>query len=305
MSDMSKVLAPIGFLGLGAMGSRMARNLLRAGYPLYGFDIDPQRLAAIVADGAVAAANAAEVVRCAEVVLTSLPSSESFVQVAEESLLPNARADQIFIDLGTTTPPETHRLAAAFKAQGATLLDVPVSGWITGAEQGTLRMFVGGDEATFVDCLPILEVLGDPEYIIYCGSSGAGQVVKGVNQLASGLGAAAYLEAIAFGVRAGVDPEVINAAVGGGDGWRQHFRVVARQVVAGKGDQVGVKFRELPYYLGEAQEQGFELPLTQTLYAFCDAGERVVIDDNRPAPSFWHELLARKAISDGNDAEDA
>jgi 3-hydroxyisobutyrate dehydrogenase-like beta-hydroxyacid dehydrogenase len=109
-----------------------------------------------------------------------------------------------------------------------------------------------------------------------------------------GLGAAAYLEAIAFGVRAGVDAGVIGQAVGdaGGTGaWRDRIRDLSEQIAAGKGEEVGVKFRELPYYLREAKERGFALPLTEALFAYLDAGERVVIDDNRPAPSFWHELM--------------
>jgi hypothetical protein len=107
------------------------------------------------------------------------------------------------------------------------------------------------------------------------------------------LGAAAYLEAVAFGVRAGVDPATICAAVGGDERWRAQVAATVGQIVAGKGEGIGVKFRELPYFLREAQEQGFVLPLTLTLHTFCTTGPRVVIDDNRPAPSFWHELMER------------
>jgi hypothetical protein len=89
-----------------------------------------------------------------------------------------------------------------------------------------------------------------------------------------------------------VDAEVIAQAIGDTGRWRKDFNAVATRVAQGLGEQVGVKFRELPYFLREADEQGFKLPLTETLYAFCDAGERVVIDDNRPAPSFWRQLMA-------------
>jgi 3-hydroxyisobutyrate dehydrogenase-like beta-hydroxyacid dehydrogenase len=116
-------------------------------------------------------------------------------------------------------------------------------------------------------------------------------VVKGVNQLMMGLGDAAYLEAIAFGVRAGADIQVIRDALGSMGCWRSDLHAVATRVSQGDGPQVGVKFRELPYFLREAAESGFPLPLTETLYRFCDQGERTVIDDNRPAPSFWLELM--------------
>jgi 3-hydroxyisobutyrate dehydrogenase-like beta-hydroxyacid dehydrogenase len=216
------------------------------------------------------------------------------VEVAEAQLIPNARAGQVFIDLGTTAPPEARRLAAEFAARDATLIEAPVSGGPHGADTGTLRIFVGGDEAIATRCRPILEVLGDPARIVYCGPSGAGQVVKGVNQLAMGLGDAAYLEAIAFGVCAGVDPSAILTAVGGDEGWRGHFASIARRVADGEGVGLTVKFPELDYFLQEARDGRFGLPLTEALRAFCDAGERVTADNmGRPEPSFWHELTTR------------
>ena len=285
----------LGFIGLGAMGGRMARHLLRAGYRVVAFDLDAERLTAAVSTGAAAAGGVTQVVQQSDVVLTSLPSSESFVRVAEAAFLPHARRGQVFIDLGTVTPPETRRLAAALAASGAALVDAPVSGGPSGAEHGTLLMFAGGDREAVERCRPILEALAGGGRITYCGPSGCGQVVKGVNQLAMGLGAAAYLEAVAFGVLAGVDPAVIGAAVGGESGWRAQVARTAERIASGTGDEIGVKFRELPYFLREAHEQGFTLPLAERLYAFCDRGERVVIDDHRPAPSYFHELMKRRA----------
>jgi 3-hydroxyisobutyrate dehydrogenase-like beta-hydroxyacid dehydrogenase len=280
----------IGFLGLGEMGGPMVANLLRAGYRVHVFDLIPERVAPCRERGAVAADSVAGVTVC-PVVMASLPSSESFVKVASETLLPHARAGQIIVDLGTTTPPETRRLAAAFAERGATLLDVPVSGGPEGAKRADLYMFAGGDEAGLERVRPMLTVIGGADKLTYCGASGAGQIVKGVNQLMMGLGNAAYLEALAFGVRAGIDAAVIERAIGANGRWRADFSRTAAEVAAGGGARIGVKFRELPYYLREARESGVPLPLTEALYAFCEHGERVTIDDHRPAPSFWHELL--------------
>jgi 3-hydroxyisobutyrate dehydrogenase-like beta-hydroxyacid dehydrogenase len=289
----------IGFIGVGAMGGPMVGNLLRGGYPVVAFDLNAERLAACVSLGARPTASAGDLVSESDFVLTSLPSSDAFVQMAEESILPCVRAGQTIIDLGTTTPPKTRCLAGLFAERGAALVDAPVSGGPGGAERADLLMFAAGEPDVVARCRPILETLTRPSRITYCGPSGAGQVVKGVNQLMMGLANAAYLEALAFGVRAGVDPKVIRAAVAPPEGfpgkWRQDFRAVADQVVAGLGDEAGVKFRELPYFLREAEAMGFELPLTETLYRYCEAGERVVIDDNRAAPSFWHELMTRGA----------
>jgi len=125
----------IGLIGLGAMGSRIARNLVNAGYPVRGYDIRPEAVAALVEAGGSAAESATDVVQRSGVVLTSLVA-HVYLEIAQASLLPKARAGQVFIDHSTVPAPETRRLAIAFAGKGATALDVPVSGWITGAESG-------------------------------------------------------------------------------------------------------------------------------------------------------------------------
>ena len=99
-------LPTIGFIGLGEMGGPMAVNLLRAGYPLAGYDPDAGRLAAVVDAGGEAGADACDVVQRCDVIATSLPSSGAWVEVAERDILPNVRAGQFLIDFGTVTPPE-------------------------------------------------------------------------------------------------------------------------------------------------------------------------------------------------------
>lgn len=284
-------LPNLGFIGLGAMGGPMARNLMQAGYHVCGFDLDPGRIAACVVDGMTAASDLPDVIGHSDIVLTSLPSSQAFVTVAENEILPRLRRGQIVIDLGTTVVTAFRRLAARFAGQGVDLIDAPVSGGPGGVMSKQLYMFLGGPEAIIQQCMPVLIAIGGPERITYCGPVGCGQVVKGVNQLMMGLGNAAYLEALAFGVNAGVEAAVIRQAIGATGRWRADLSATAAQVAAGKGEQVGVKFRELPYFLQTAAESGFSLPLAEILYRFCEAGERVVIDDNRPAPSFWHELV--------------
>lgn len=284
----------LGFIGLGQMGGPMAHNLVKAGYAVRVYDLAPEKVQACVAAGATAALDAASVVPACDLVLTSLPYSHTFVSVAEEVLLPHAREGQIFVDLGTVKVAETQRLAAHFADRGAVLLDVPVSGGHGGAVAGTLRMFGGGDRTTFERLRPILAVLGDPAHIVYCGPSGMGQVVKGVNQLGMGLAAAAGLEAVAFGMLAGGDPEVMAEAiaqgVGGDSGWRKRIRETAAAVQAGRGEEIGIKFGQLAYFMEAAASMGFELPISRALHAFCQDGDLVAVEANRPSPSFWREL---------------
>ncbi len=288
----SQQLPTIGFIGLGNMGGRMAKNLHSVGYPLMGYDIDAAKCEALAATGATAGKNTTEVVKNSDVVMTSLRSSDVFCSVVEQHFIPNAREGHVFIDLGTTEIEKTRDIAMALNENGATLIDAPVSGGPHGSETGTLRIFVGGDAAVVEKCRPILEVLGEPKYVVYCGPSGAGQIVKGVNQLAMGLGAAAYMEAMAFGVCAGVDPTAIREAVGMGDGWRGEFDRIAKRIIDGGGEVLVVKYPELPYFLAAAEAAGFEIPLTEALYEFCRNENYEMFDNmNRPSRSFWRTLL--------------
>ena len=289
---MADTSCAVGLVGLGQMGSGMARCLRKAGYALTVYDLTPEKVEAVVAAGATAASSSREVVQRSEIVLTSLRSSAVFVEVAEADLLPAARAGQAFLDMGTTEACEIRRLAAAFAAQGAALLDCPVSGGPGGAEGGSLHIFVGGERGVYERCRAILEALGNPERIAWCGPSGCGQAVKGVNQLAMGLVAAAYLESIAFGVRAGADLDAIARGVGGEEGWRRQVADCARRVKEGTAEGVYVKFPELPYFLREAREQGFALPLTEALFGFLDPHPRDRRDNMlRPVVSFWEYLM--------------
>jgi len=290
---MTEQLPTIGFIGLGAMGGPMARNLLAAGYPVFGFDLDQSQLAAAQKAGAQPSESIAALLARATIIMTSLPSSQAFITVAENELLPHVQSGQTVIDFGTTAIPKTRELATEFAAKGVGFIDAPVSGGPGGVAQKQLYIFIGGEQAIVEQHMPLFITVGGPERLTYCGTVGAGQAVKGVNQLMMGLGNAAYLEAISFGVNAGVDAAVIQQALGNTGRWRADLHNTASQIVSSNGEEVGVKFRELPYFLEAAETLGFPLPLTEHLFNICDEGERVVIDDNRPAPSFWRELLAK------------
>lgn len=278
----------IGFVGLGEMGGPIAARLAQAGYTVTGYDLRADARAALVAAGGRAASSIAAVVAAADAVLTALPSAETFMAVAEQELLPRARSGQVFVELGTSVPDDVRRLAASFAARGATLLDVPLSGGKPGAEHGRLRMFAGGDRAVFERWRPLFVAIGGPDTLYYCGPAGTGSVVKGVNQLKMALHAAIHLEMLAFAVREGVDLAVVERAFPT-EGWLTLHDFPAK-IARGEGPHIGVKFRELPYFLRQAHAHGYELPMTRALHEFCDRGERLVTDDHRPAPSFWHEL---------------
>ena len=284
----------IGFIGLGSMGGHMARNLIRAGYSLTVFDLDAAKMAACV--GATLADSVATVVQTSEIVMTSVPSFEVAIKVAQD-VLNDAKAGQIFIEFSTMTPSQAIELAQAYAAKNAVRLDVPVSGGSGGAEQGTLRMFVGGDEATAKQCWSIFEVLGDAERIVYCGAAGSGQMVKIVNQTAMGLSNAIYLETIGYGVHMGIDVDVMVQGIGGNEPWRQQFDRIAKRIKDSDATHTDVKFVQLRQFAEDAAAHGYTMPLSRALFDFCEHGELVTIEEIYPAPSFWHELM-KKNISE-------
>lgn len=281
----------IGFIGLGAMGSRMAANLVKAGYRVRGFDIRAEARAAHVAAGGEPAADAAEAVRESEIVCTSLVSP-AYLEVAEAVLLPSARAGQVFIDHSTIPAPDARRLAAEFAAKGAAAIDAPVSGWWTGARDGTLRIFIGGDEKTVGECRPLFEVIGDPAETHYAGSAGMGQVMKVVQQLTVRMLDAARLEVMAFGVRGGLTLEQVMKGLkvdpASDDGYARLYRIIK----AGKADELACLFGEWEYYIEEAKASGFRMPMLEAMHRMGAAGEMVNRDEQgRRGPSVWRELM--------------
>lgn len=280
----------IGVIGLGAMGGPMAKNLIKAGYQVHIYDIDPQKVQAIP-DGKVAE-NIESLVADSDIVMTSVPSFEVAVEVGR-GLLAYAREGQTFIELSTITPSQAIELAEAYAERGATRLDVPVSGGAYGSERGILRMFVGGEQNTAKQCWPIFEVLGDPDHIVYCGPAGSGQIVKIVNQMSMGLKNAIFLETIGYGVKMGVDVDVLVQGIGGDDPWRQEFERMAAHIKNDDPTHTDVKYVQLQQFSDEAAKSGYQMPLTRALFDFCKDGEHVTREEIYSAPSFWHELMKK------------
>jgi 3-hydroxyisobutyrate dehydrogenase/2-hydroxy-3-oxopropionate reductase len=165
----------------------------------------------LAAKGARAASSAAQVAERADVVLTALPTPDSVEQVYDD-MGRAARAGQIYADHSTVSVELSRRCADLLRARGAAFLDAPVSGGPAGAKAGTLTVMVGGEQAAFDRVLPVFRAFG--KNIRLCGPSGAGQVVKLVNQLLVGVHTAAIAEAAVFGAKLGADPQVVLEMIG-------------------------------------------------------------------------------------------
>lgn len=282
----------LGLIGAGTMGSGMAQNLLKAGFVLSVYDLNPDAVKALTKLGATAGQSTSDVIHQSEITLTSLPTSGTFVKVAEE-IMPHLTAGKILIDTGTTEVPETKRLAQQIRKQGADLVDAPVSGGGGGAEKGTLAVMVGGADATVQKCMPIFNAIGDN--IGHLGDVGAGQLGKAVNQIAMGVGLAAFAEAMFLGVQAGLDPQKLWDTLSTAGAAKTSFHGAANQVIQDRIEKQDFKLRELPYFIAQAKDQNINLPLTEALLNFSSQGENRTTDPlGLPTPSFWYELMNRK-----------
>ncbi len=204
-------MTAVGFVGLGKMGRPMVERLLAAGFRVHVYNRSRPPIDALTAAGAQPAGSAAEVAQGADLVLTALPTPESVAAVYEE-MAGVARAGTLFADHSTVSPSLNRSCAEWLAPRGAAYLDAPMSGGPAGAQAGTLTVMVGGEQAAFDRALPVLQAFG--KNIRLCGPTGAGQVVKLINQLLVGIHTSAIAEAAVFGAALGADPQVVLDLIG-------------------------------------------------------------------------------------------
>lgn len=198
----------LGFVGLGRMGGPMAGRLLAAGHRLVVHDVNEGAVAALAAKGATPAASPRAVADAADVVLTSLPTPQILQAVAlgPEGIAEGARAG-ILLDVSTTGPSMAKTIAAGLAARGKQWVDCPVSGGIKGATEGTLALMVSCPAAAFETVAPIVAHFGKAFHV--GEAPGLGQVVKLANNMLAAAAIFLTAEALAMGVKAGIDPKVM------------------------------------------------------------------------------------------------
>lgn len=212
-------LPRLGFIGLGRMGGPMCDRLIDAGYSVTVYDVRAESMTGAVAKGASAANSPAEVTVGCDIVITIVPDPPAVEAVmdGEVGVLSALGAGQILLEMTTSAPLLTRRLAQDVSERGARMLDAPVSGGVRGAESGNLAVMVGGAADLLEECRPIFEKIGN--YIVHAGPNpGDGHTAKLMNNLLSVAGLLASAEALALGMRAGLDPEklteIINHSTG-------------------------------------------------------------------------------------------
>jgi len=209
-------MARIGYIGLGLMGSGMARNLMKAGHTLVVHNRSRTIVDQFAGEGAIPASSPREVAEQCEWVFTNLPDSPDVEAVAlgPNGIIEGAHEGMIFVDHSTIKPETARRIAEAFAQVGVMALDAPVSGGDIGARAGTLSIMVGGSQEAFNKTLPLFEAMG--KTITWVGESGAGQIAKAANQVVVAGTMVAMAEALVLAQKAGVDPARVVQAISRG-----------------------------------------------------------------------------------------
>jgi 3-hydroxyisobutyrate dehydrogenase-like beta-hydroxyacid dehydrogenase len=253
----------IGFIGLGVMGRPMALHLLKAGYRVAVYARRPDAAAPVIAAGATLVSTPAQLASESDVVMTNVTATADVEQVllGSDGVIQGARPGTIVIDFSTISPQATKRIAAALAKKQIQMLDAPVSGGPAGAEGATLVIMVGGDETTLAAARPLLERLG--KKIVHMGGNGAGQVAKACNQLALLVNAEGTAEALALGVRYGLDPAAVREALLGGIAASRVLEVFGKRMAERDftpGMAARLYDKDIGFVLELARDAGLELP---------------------------------------------
>jgi len=204
----------LGFIGMGHMGSHMSQRLLDAGYSLTVYDRTKQKAQEVAQRGAHVAETPRDLAANCQIVMACVTDdhAQHDVMFGPDGALAGVHAGSTMIDLSTVSPEASRRLFEAAREKDVPMIDAAISGSVPQVDQGSLVIFVGGDQKTFEQCKPILDVLGHNSF--YMGASGTGTMMKLVVNTLLGLGMQALAEAIALGEKAGLEKGLLLDVLG-------------------------------------------------------------------------------------------
>jgi 3-hydroxyisobutyrate dehydrogenase len=273
----------IGFIGLGSMGAPMALNLLRSDFELTVHNRTRAKEDSLADGGARRASHPGAAAAEAEIVITMVTADSDVEEVlfGPTGVVTGARPGTLVVDMSTIAPTSARSFADRLSQRGMHMLDAPVSGGTEGAEQGTLSIFVGGDESQLERARPMLDALGST--VTHFGPSGSGQLAKAVNQIIVGGTFLAVAEGLAIAVEAGLTDEdkLISAlSSGAASSWALENR--GRRFVQGEypfGFRISLHSKDLRIALEEARRLGVSLPASDLLLRLEDALIKAGLDD--------------------------
>lgn len=255
----------IGFIGLGAMGRPMAKNVRKAGFDLAVCDVNQEAVNEMTALGAVAKATAAEVAAESDIICTSLPNSSILksVVLGPDGIINGIKAGALVVDLSSVEPAVARDLSGALKAKGASLIDAPVSGGVSGAAAGTLTIMVGASDQELAQATPVLKAIG--KTISHVGQVGSGQAMKLVNNLLLGANMAAVAEALTLGAKLGLAPGTMIDIIGQSSGRSYALEAKAPNFILkgnfAPGFAVDLQYKDLELAVSTAKSLAQPLPM--------------------------------------------
>src|SRR4051812_48965466 len=304
---------PVAFVGCGRMGGPMARRLLAAGAEVRAYDVDERALRAVAGAGAAIAASPEDAARGAAVAITMLPDPAVVERAARGpgGLLAGLGDGALWIEMSSSSPATTRELADAAAERGAALLDAPVSGGVAGAEAGTLTIMLGGPAALVERARSLLETLG--ESLVHVGDRpGDGDAAKTINNMLSATNLAAAAEALAMGMRAGLDPERLVDCVNGGTGASNAMeKKVGGQVLTGRFASrftLGQYLKDLGIARGLADDHRVPTPVNGAAHALWTAHAargHADADHTRLVALLLADAGIEHDFAKGNDDEEA
>jgi 2-hydroxy-3-oxopropionate reductase len=256
----------VGYIGLGLMGKSMARNILKAGFPLVVHNRSHAAVEELVSEGAIAASTPAVVAAQVDIVFTNLPDTPDVEKVVlgEKGIIEGAHHGLIHIDNSTIKPVAARMIAEKLAERNMFALDAPVSGGDIGARNGTLTIMVGGDASALERAMPVLMATG--KTVTHVGDVGAGQVAKAANQIMVAAQMVAMGELLVFAKKAGVDPKKVVDAIKGGAAQCWTLDVKPPRLFDGNrnpGFKAHMQLKDLKIILETAKE--YEIPVSGTV----------------------------------------
>jgi len=253
----------VGYIGLGLMGKSIARNILKAGFPLIVHNRSRPAVDELAAEGAQTAASPAEAAARADVVFTNLPDTPDVEKVVlgENGIASGAHPGLIWVDNSTIKPTAARTLSLRLAEKGVLSLDAPVSGGDVGARNATLAIMVGGPAEALEKIMPVFQAMG--KTVTHVGEAGAGQVAKAANQIMVAAQMVAMGELLIFSQKAGVDPVKVVEAIKGGAAQCWTLDVKPPRLFAGNrtpGFKSHMMAKDLNIILETAREYGIPLP---------------------------------------------
>jgi len=252
----------------------MARNLIKAGYPLVVHNRSRAAVDELVGAGAKSATSPREVARQCDVLITMLPNSPDVEVVAlgKDGIIEGARPGLLFVDMSTISPIVSQKIGKTLEAKGVKMLDAPVSGGEKGAIDGALSIMAGGDKAVFDTVLPIFQAMG--KTITYLGPLGFGGFTKLANQIIVAVNLTALAEALTLAKKAGLDRELTLKALAGGLAGSKCLDQKAPNYIANSykpGFKIDLHFKDLGLIMESARALGVPVPATATVQELFNA----------------------------------